>query len=904
MLPFSFRFVQLLAVLLFCNTAVGQSKADTTKYNSYYIDGYHGGKVGHMPAGSFRDIVTGLERYPSWKLSFDIEPGSWNYLKTTDPETFFKIKHYLSDYSTDSRLELVSPGYMQPYCWNISGESNIRQLIKGLEEVHKAFPGYPVRTYSVQEPCWTSSLPQILKSLGFTQAVLKDPCTAFGGYTRGVDKSILFWRGPDGTKIAAVPRYNCENLNPDAWETESCSVMADFIAKCAENGIRNPVGSQYQDLGWPAHPAVDSAGRYVYIDPGLKQWPDTRQFNNFWWNKPVGQLTNYPRLITWREYFKNILPEPKDNWDLSQEDIQVSLMWGSGVINAIGSKVHQAEKQILQAEKFSSLASAFTGYKLPESKLNFSWEQLLMAQHHDAWICPVADTNIDHWASFTKEKASVSNELSAEIINESVSSLVGRFQTEDIIPKKSLQICVLNSSGFERTENVETTAVFDPGVKSCEVYDYKHQLIPSQFIPVNWYGDGSVNAARIIFNASIPSLGYSFFLLKPVKENLMQTTIQDCRITKISGTEYALETDLYKIVVNTARGGCITGLTDKSNKRECIDQHSDHLFNEYSGYFSLDKRWLSSKDSVATLETMEEGPLRIKTLIKGKIGRYSFETMITLAKGERKIDFKTKFFFDKDVLIGEPWDGERPTRGQHRKPCYDSRWKLQSFFPAALRNQVVYKNAPYDVCRSKLDSTFFNSWKDIKHNIILDWVDVYDSISNSGLAVFSDRTTSYSHAKNYPIALTMGWSGYGLWESFYPMSTIAAFNYAVIPHTGKWNDSGISCLNTSWNEPLITRIINNGSNNLTAPFSYLKVSDCHIEISTLFKKGNALFVRLFNSDDRSAQIDLLLNFPTQKIEATNLDGEVINDLVIKKIGHESSLHLGFRPFEIKTLRIR
>ena len=895
-------FVQIICAFLLCNSAFGQLNPDTAK--SYYVDGYHGGKIGHMPPGSFRDIVSGLERYPSWKLSFDIEPVSWSYLKTTDPQTFFKLKDYLSDYSTNSRLEIVSPGYMQSYCWNISGESNIRQLVMGLEELHNSFPGYPVRTYSVQEPCWTSSMPQILRSLGFTQAVLKDPCTAFGGYSRGVDKSILYWRGPDGTSIPAVPRYKCENLNPDAWETESCSVTSDFIAKCLLNGIKNPAGSQYQDLGWPAHPAVDSTGRYVYIEPGLNQWPDSKQFDRYWWSKPKAQLNNYPQLITWREYFKTVLPEPNEYWDLTQEDLQVNMMWGSGAINATASRVHKAERLILQTEKLSSLAANFTHYELPVSKLKFAWEQLLMTQHHDAWIGPVADTNSDQWGSFTKEKTAVVNELCPEIMDESVSSLTSRFQTTDIANKVSSQLCVLNSTGFERTENVEAILAFDPGTKKCDVYDQNNQLIPSQLIPLSFYGDGSINAAKIIFGAAIPSLGTRFFLLKPSKDLVPEVSIQGCRITKSSDTEYTLESDLYKVIVNTAKGGCITSLIDKSLKREYVDQKSDHLFNEYSGYFSLDKRWLSNKDSSATLQIVENGPLRIKTLIKGKIGKYGFETIITLAKGERQLNFNTKFFFEPDVLIGEPWEGERPTRGQHRKPCYDSRWKLQAFFPAAMKNQVVYKNAPYDVCTSRLENTFFNSWDDMKHNIILDWVDVYDSISNAGLAVFSDRTTSYAHAKDYPLALTMGWSGYGLWESFYPMTVKPEFNYALVPHSGKWNDSGISALNAAWNEPLVSRTINTGSPNLNPPFSYLNTSDPHIEIPTLYIKEKALFIRLFNSNDRATQSDLSLNFSVQKIEATELDGKIIKEIKVTKVGGQSSVHLEFRPFEIKTLRIR
>src|ERR1700749_4515376 len=34
----------------------------------YFVDGYHGGAKGHMPAGSWRDILNALKTYPKWKL--------------------------------------------------------------------------------------------------------------------------------------------------------------------------------------------------------------------------------------------------------------------------------------------------------------------------------------------------------------------------------------------------------------------------------------------------------------------------------------------------------------------------------------------------------------------------------------------------------------------------------------------------------------------------------------------------------------------------------------------------------------------------------------------------------------------------------------------------------------------
>ena len=53
----------------------------------YFVDGYHGGIRGHMPEGSWQDILSAMERWPEWKISLEIEPESWEYLRRNDLQT-------------------------------------------------------------------------------------------------------------------------------------------------------------------------------------------------------------------------------------------------------------------------------------------------------------------------------------------------------------------------------------------------------------------------------------------------------------------------------------------------------------------------------------------------------------------------------------------------------------------------------------------------------------------------------------------------------------------------------------------------------------------------------------------------------------------------------------------------
>ena len=179
----------------------------------HYADGYHGGLHGHMPFGCWPDILRVFRQNPEWKVSIEVEPVSWDHVRLHDPETYEALRAGMFNRERADRVEFVAGTYAQPYGWNIGGESMIRQLVYGIRLNRRHFPDMDIDTYAVQEPCWTSSLPQILRSLGFRRSTLKNPATAWAGYSAGFPAESVLWTGPDGTSIPCVPRYACEELD-------------------------------------------------------------------------------------------------------------------------------------------------------------------------------------------------------------------------------------------------------------------------------------------------------------------------------------------------------------------------------------------------------------------------------------------------------------------------------------------------------------------------------------------------------------------------------------------------------------------------------------------------------------------------------------------------------------------
>ena len=133
------------------------------------------------------------------------------------------------------RIEFTNPAYAQAYFYNVSGESIIRHMYYGMKKIRSHFPWAEFKTYAVEEPCFTSCLPQILRQFGYERASLKCPDTCWGGYTSAFGGEMVNWTGPDGTSIPAVPRHGCEDLVPGTvWQTMSYDNSTEYLNACSK----------------------------------------------------------------------------------------------------------------------------------------------------------------------------------------------------------------------------------------------------------------------------------------------------------------------------------------------------------------------------------------------------------------------------------------------------------------------------------------------------------------------------------------------------------------------------------------------------------------------------------------------------------------------------------------------
>ncbi|MFT3948788.1 MAG: glycoside hydrolase family 38 C-terminal domain-containing protein [Agriterribacter sp.] len=753
----------------------------------------------------------------------------------------------------DVDIEYVNPAYGQSYLYNISEESIIRQFQYGIEKIKQHFPNIQFSTYSSEEPCFTSALPGILKSLGFTYASLKNPNTCWGGYTRAYGGESVQWIGPDGAGILTVPRYASEELQPQStWQTTAWNNSATYIHSAFSQGIQYPVGMCLQDAGWKNGP---------------------------WLGNRKSSSTQY---TTWRNYFKLI--ENKDSvahWRVSQEDIQVSLVWGAQILQRIAQQVRAAENKITMAEKAAATAKLYTGISYPEKAFEEAWRNLLLAQHHDCWIVPYNMHNRKTWADHVKAWTHVTDSISDNIIQQ---SLVALAKSSD---SKQKNIQALNTTALNRNEVVAVQLPANTS-KNTSV-EYAGSAVPSQVI-VN-----KDNSKTLLFRANLPALGFTNYMLvnnaKPAEKN-------NASVTHNASGDFVMESDLYKLVID-AKYGNIKTLIAKGldNKNFVAENNTD--FNILRGYFYGDGGFAKSNDRETEITVLANGPLQIKLQVKGLINENNFVQTITLTQGQKNIDVNLHIDYKKGIGIGEDHKqlGAFNATDNH-KAFYNDTCKLIAAFPLNLQNQKVYKDAPLDVTESRLSNTFFNSWDSIKNNILFNWVDVTDGDGKYGLALLSDHVTNYSHGENFPLALTVQYAGIGLWGKRYAVDGPTDIHYALVPHMGKWNEARLNDEAVKWNQPIITTIANTGQIKETLVDSIPE----GLAVTTMYYKGNDLYIRLVNNGSTQIRHRVALNCCADEIQFVELNGKVSSN---KKYGKKQkiSFECDIPLFGFKTVRV-
>lgn len=820
---------------------------------AWFADGYHGGIYGHYPIWQAKFMVDNLKKNPGWAINLEIEPETWDTISVKDADNFKAFQEYFESEGKLGRIEFVNPAWSQPYCYNISGESIIRHFSYGMAKTREYFPSATFVTYSVEEPCFTSSLPQILKGFDYKYAVLRNPNTCWGGYTSAFNKDLVNWIGPDGSSLISVPRYECEELwDESTWQTESWTNSNEFIEKCFRHCIQFPVGMCFQDAGWDGGP----------------------------WNNEY-KPTIY---TTWTRYIE----ETKDkveatDWEFNIEDVKPGLVWGAQVLQKIAQEVRVSENRMIMAEKMSSFDFLLNGTPWPEADIAEAWRTLMLAQHHDCWIVPYNGRPGNTWADKVTRWTQSTNQIAAGKIGRLVS---------DQTSTPTLYVRVFNTMGTSRTDlaRLNLPSDFIEG-ESIEVFTSTGVKVPSQI-----FRNAGGNH-QLVFEASLMGFGYQTYYLSKERG----TINNDLSKQTLAGSKLVVETDFYRAIFDPSRGGAITSLIDKKNDGRELVEPGKYL-NNLKGFFYQEGAFRQGAENVAAVSITEDGEILTQIKVENHIAGNNYQQLVTFYKNNPRIDFSLDIDWNGQPGIGA-YDHSKDYEAKDRaKAFYNDGYKLHLEFPLKDIGERLFKNAPFDVFESQLDNTLYSTWDSIKHNVIVNWVDVTNDSGDYGVALFSDHTTSYLQTEELPLGLTVQYIGKALWGRNYSIHGPTSIKYALLPHTGNRENGQVQKASNEWNEPLVAGFV--GGDDGPAGKLLLDISDENIELSAMTIDNHDLVVRFFNSSSGPKSFRVRWNLSAEAIIQVDLNGNKLSDVNQKResLG-QNYTELELPQFGFQTLKL-
>ncbi|MDO4819197.1 MAG: DUF4105 domain-containing protein [Prevotella sp.] len=616
--------------------------------------------------------------------------------------------------------------------------------------------------------------------------------------------------------------------------------------------------SVWQTTGW------GNGERYwnACSQAGVKN-PVAMTYQDAGWTKGpwigYGEKQKGTQYILWSDYFDSFAASAcKPDYRMSQEDVCPGLMWGSQVMQKLAQTVRKAENYLVDAEKCMvienlSLPGAFPQLSNGESlkNMNEAWRTLLLSEHHDCWIVPY--NNLNKYGTW------------ADNVN--------------LWTASSIRIA---------KDEVEKAVVMENGCRTgwlvMNTLPYSHRQV--------------FNENDKVFAVDLPPFGTT----KIADEDVI--CAKDTYGIKVNKDICTVENNMFRIQFNLKKGGTVSSLIVKDGQIEYVNNNGGYYLGELRGFFKADDSFRSSTENPASVEVLYDNSLMKSLRLNGEIARVPFSKTITLTEGDPKIKVTLTLDWKHNEAIGDnAFKNVKKIKGDNgpqHVSYYDTRYMLSVFFPTSIGSGNIIKDAPYDVCESRLDNTFYNRWDSIKHNVVLNWIDL-EGTGGKSMALFTDHTTSYSYGKDYPLALTVQYSGPGLWGRNYTVNEPTTMTYHVMPHEGTWNKAHIQLHNDMLNTP--QRAMRIAMNN-TERHSFLSLEDTGYSLSAFINEGDKkLTLRLFNSEGDSSTQSIILPSNVVRMQHVDLLGNVLDEMPINSKNGVVIARVSMPRFAVNTYRL-
>jgi alpha-mannosidase len=878
-----------------------------------------------------------FEKYPHYTFNFS---GSNRYrlMKEYFPADFAKVKKYVDEGRWYPAGSSVEEGDVNAP----SAEAIIRQVLYGNNWFRSEFGkasaeymlpdcfGFPsslptilahsgVKGFSTQKLTWGSSVDQ-----GGLQSLEKTP--------EGTPFNVGIWVGPDGESVLAglnpgsysgnidtdlstplPPQANQPLMDlqgkvnelqgklqkarqsgqpVDQKEVQELSSLrrrqsdliktqsehdlqrfqGDWAARVERNGKTSGLFADYHYYGTGdtgGAPREESVKRLEAIVtkgsvslPAQEQVPPRRQSQPEAPALRVGEGPVHVISATADEMFLDITPAEATSLPRYTGEMELTNhSAGSLTSQAYQKRWIRHEELLADAAEKTSVAAQWLGARpYPLQRLNDAWTLAMGAHFHDL----AAGTATPRSYEFAWNDDVIALNQFAGVLNNAVEGVAATLNTQT----KGVPLVVFNPLNIAREDIVVADVEFPNGApKAVRVTAPDGKNVPAQ-----------VSNGKVIFSASVPSVGYAVYDVQPI--DALAGTPSPLKVSK-DGMENAY----YRVQLN--QDGDVSSIFDKENGRELLSSPTrlaisyDNPAQWPAWNMDWEQEQAAPKAFVsgpAQIRIVEDGPARVAIEVERQTEGSNFVQTISLSAGDggRRVEF------------GNVIDWK--TRESN----------LKATFPLTATNVMATYN--WDIGTIERPTAQPKKFEVPSHQ----WIDLTDMSGEYGATILTDSKNGSDKPRDNTLRLTLirtpGAAG-GYPDQATQDLGHHEFVYGLAGHSADWRTSQTDWQAQRLNAPLFAFATSKHEGTLGRVFSLLKVSNPRIRVLAVKKAelSDEVIVRLVELDGKP-QSNVKLSFAARIASAREVNGQ--EQPVGAAVVAQGALVTSFGGYQPRTFALR
>ena len=792
----------------------------------------------YVPA-TFADNYKLLDQFPDYTFSFE---GSFRYklLREYRPDLYSRLKPYI-----DSGRWRVTGSWVDAVDVNVpSFESLVRHTLYGNGFYKKEF-GVTSRDIFLPD-CFGFgyALPSIAAHCGLKSFSTQK--LTWGSWV-GVPFDIGVWEGVDGSSLVA-------GVNP-----------GEYVGRIESDLSRD---TMWLNTAERMRKSSGAAVAYRYFGTGdVGGAPDSTSVG--WLQKSLereGPLT--VKSIGADDITDVFTPEERSRLPRYRGELLMTRHGVGCYTSQAAMKRWNRKNELLAdaAERASVTASLLGGIEYPTVALRDTWERFLWHQFHD----DVTGTSIPEAYEFSWNDEVLCQNRFAGILEHAASATTSALDTR----VRGIPVAVFNPVSFDREDVIEASIRIPGGQPAAiRVHGPDGKEVPSQLLGAR---DDSVT---VLFLAKVPSVGWTVYDVRPASSAYSSPGL--------SVSNESLENARYRVKID--QNGDVGSIFDKANSREMLVSPVllEMLFDkpnawpaweiDYDEVQAAPKRYVTGPASV---EIVENGPVRVAFLITRRTEKSVFKTKVSLASGlsADRVAFDSEIdWYERETLLKAGFHFDNPS-----------------------------EHVTYDLGLGTIQ-------RGLNHPKLYEvpgqqWADLTSRDGEYGVAVLNDCRYGWDHPNLNTLRLSLVHTP-GVYDSWSWVGDQSSqdnghhkVSYAVVGHKGDWREGQVVRQGAAFNQPMIAFQTPVHAGQLGKTHSLVSVDAGSILVNSIKKaeEGDEIIVRLRETAGLATP-EATIRFATPIVSAREVNGQ--EEPLGEAIVVDGALHTSFGPYQPRAFAI-